>query len=74
MNQNTRRKIHRNSDFCSVLTEHVYAVFAKVSGPSNLMTQLFCVSCTLSIAVPFKRTAMTEILETMSISVCAIAP
>lgn len=34
----------RNSDIWAILNEHIYVVFAKISGPFNLMTQLFCVS------------------------------
>lgn len=47
----------RNSDVWAILNEHIYVVFAKISGPFNLMTQLFCVSLSFAlclIALPFK--------------------
>lgn len=68
---------HRSSDFRVILNEHIYVVFAKISGPFNLMTQLFCVSVSFALcllALPFKSPTMKEILETISISMCAIGP
>lgn len=67
----------RNSDVWAILNEYIYVVFAKISGPFNLMTQLFCVSISFVLclfALPFKYPAMKGILETISIPMCTIAP